>query len=212
MMLRLGLLLVLATGLATAAPPPVPVMPYDSLMEERVVVDGYVDVEEDEYPASFTDAATGITVHWGFDDSLMYVALTGKGKGWMAIGFGSARMDKANMIIGYYADDSVEVSNHIGVGRGHKAVPDSASLLEDEDVDFDDETGAMTVELIYPLRWPGLKGVAVSGLEPGGTYDMVLARNARSVSLAQKHGQKAALRFRLAPLPPKEGPKQEEGN
>lgn len=211
MKLRLGLLTALAAGVVLAAPPPVPVMPYDSLMEERVVVDGYVDTEEDEYPASFANAATGITVHWGFDDSLMYVALTSKGKGWIGAGFGSALMHEANMIIGYYSDDSAEVFNHVGTGRVHKAVPDSAGLIEDADVDFDDETGTMTVEFVYPLRWAGLKGVAVPGLEPGDTYDLILARNARTVSLAEKHGQRAAVRFRLAPLPPKEEPKR-EGN
>ncbi|MEO0085165.1 MAG: hypothetical protein ABIK37_00900 [candidate division WOR-3 bacterium] len=211
MLSRFGLALVAATGAVLAAPPPVPVMPYDSLMDERVVVDGYVDLEDDEYPASFANAATGITVYWGFDDSLMYVAMTGKGKGWMAMGLGSARMNEANMIIGYYADDSAEVFNHVGAGWTHKAVPDSAGLLEDGDVDFDDETGTMTVEFIYPLRWSGLKGVAVSGLDPGDTYDLILARNAKTVSLAQKHGQKAALKFRMAPRPLKQEPVQ-EGN
>lgn len=208
MKLCTGVLFVVAVSWVVAAPPPVPFMPYDSLMDERVVVDGYVDIEDDEYPASFANAATGITVHWGFDDSLMYVALTGKGKGWMAIGFGSARMNGANLIIGYYADDSAEVVNHVGTGWTHRVVPDSVGLLEDGDVDFDDETGTMAVEFIYPLRWTGLKGTAVAGLEPGGTYDLILARNAKTVSMAQKHGQKAALKFRLAPLPPKEEPKQ----
>jgi len=189
------------TAAGLAAQPAMPVMPYDSLMEDRVSVDGYVDLEEDEYPASFANAATGITVHWGFDDSLIYVGLTGKGQGWMGIGFGSARMHEANLIVGYYSDDSAEVFNHVGVNNAHAALPDSVSLLEEEDVDFDDETGTMTVEFVYPRRWPGLKGVAVPGLEPDDVYDLILARNARTVSLGAKHAQKAALKFRLAPVP-----------
>jgi len=177
------------------------IMPYDSLMDERVNVDGYVDLEDEEYPASFRDPATGITVYWGYDDSLIYIALAAKGKGWLAIGFGSPVMNGSNMFIGYYTDDSVLLVNHIGTGRTHGAAKGNDSLLEDWEIDYDDETNTTVVEFVYPLNWAGLKGSAVSGLVPGETYDLILARNPKSPSFAAKHSQKSHQLFRLAPKP-----------
>lgn len=181
--------------------PALPVMPYDSLMDDRVSVDGYIDLEENEYPASFTNAATGLTVYWGYDSEFVYVGVSGKGKGWMAIGFGSPQMHEANMFIGYYSDDSAGVLNHVGRNYAHAAPAGNDSLLEEADIDYDDETGATAMEFIYPRQWTGVKGAAVSGLQPGDIYDLILARNAKTASLGQKHGQKAQLQFRLAEMP-----------
>lgn len=194
--------LFVGAGLAMAAqpvPPHVPVVPYDSLMEDRVNVDGYVDLEEQEYPAHFVNPATGITVYWGFDDSCIYVALTSRGQGWLGIGFGSPTMHESNMVIGFYSDDSAGVVNHIGQQHVHSPVADSLALLEDYDIDFDDETGVTTMEFVYRLNWTGLQGLR--GLEPNDTYDLILARNAKTISLSQTHAQRAQLKFRLAENP-----------
>lgn len=188
------------------------VMPYDSLMDDRVSADGYVDWEDQEYPGNFRDPSTGITVSWGYDDNFIYIALEAKGKGWLAIGFGSPVMDGANMLIGYYTDDSVLLVNHLGKGRTHAGAKGNDSLLEDWDIDYDDETNTTTIEFIYPLNWAGLKGSAIPGLTSGETYDLILARNPRSVSFAAKHGQKSRRIFRLAKKPVLEEikPKQEK--
>ncbi len=187
------------------------IVPYDPDLEEWVSVDGYVDVEENEYPASFRDPVTGITVYWGCDDSLIYVALEAEGKGWLAIGFGSPVMDGANMIIGYYSDDSAMVVNHVGKGKMHRVVSGTAELLVDWDVDYDDETNTTTMEFVYPLDWKGLSGTAIAGIKHGGSYDLILARNAKSVSLSAKHGQKSKYRFQLAPRAVVEEEKQDSG-
>lgn len=181
-------------------------MPYDSLMDDRVSVDGYIDIEEQEYPASFRDPATGITVYWGYDDSLIYVGLEAKGKGWLAIGFGSPVMEGANMFIGYYSDDSAEVINHIGKGKTHSAAKGNGSLFEEWEIDYDDETNTTAMEFIYPLNWTGLKGTAINGLAPGETYDIILARNPKTPSLGAKHSQRSHYTFQLAPKPEKVEP------
>jgi hypothetical protein len=191
-------ILIAAAGRPAAAPA---VVPYDSLMEERVSVDGYVDLEEDEYPASFANPATGITVYWGYDDSCIYVALTSRGKGWLGVGFGSPVMHEANMVVGFYSEESSGVYNVVGQQHVHSPVPESSSVLEEYDIDFDDETGLVTLEFAYPLHWPSVKGTAVSGLEPNDTYDLILARNARTVSLSEQHAQHSQLKFRLAENP-----------
>lgn len=177
------------------------VVPYDSLMEDRVSIDGFVDIEDEEYPGKFSDPATGINVNWGYDDSLIYVALEAKGKGWLAIGFGSPVMDGANMFLGYYTDDSAMVVNYVGVKHTHAPAKGNENLLEDWEVDYDDETNITTVEFAYPLRWEGLKGVKISGLVSGEVYDLILARNPKSPAFTAKHSQKSHYRFTLVAKP-----------
>lgn len=174
-------------------------VPFDSLMDYRVCIDGYIDTEDNEYPASFRDPTTGITVYWGHDDSVIYVGMEVKGKGWMAIGLGSPVMEGSNMIIGYYSDESSMVVNHIGAAKMHRSVSDS--LLEDWEVDYDDETNTTVMEFLYPLRWPKLRGTAISGLFPGKTYDLILARNPKTTSLSAKHTQKSRRVFIIEPNP-----------
>ncbi len=178
------------------------VVPYDDWMDVRVSVDGFVDLEEEEpeYPGKFVDPATGITLYWGYDDSLLYVALEAKGTGWMALGLGSAVMDGANIFIGYYTDDSTLVANHIGKGHKHQPVT-GVDLLEDWEIDYDEETNTMTMEFVYPLDWTGLKGTKVSGLAPGDTFDFILARNPKSASFMAKHARISAGKLMLAPKP-----------
>jgi hypothetical protein len=197
--LSLALFLMTAIGLAQQ----VPLTPYDPTMDERVSVDGFVDLEDEEYPGFFVDKATGLTVHWGFDDSLLYVAVQTKGKGWLAIGFGSAKMHESNMFIGFYSDDSAEVYNHVGANytHGQTQTKDSSELDWDSDIDFDDETGVTTMEFSYPLTFPAYPGLAIPGLAPSDTYDLILAQNTKSISFAAKHTHKSTLRFRMAPRP-----------
>ncbi len=204
--------LVLLAGLALAQE--IPVMPYDSLMEDRVSADGCVEREDEyEYPAELKNPATGITVSWGFDDSLMYLALETRGKGWFGIGFGSPVMNESNMIIGFYTDDSAEVYNMVGKEHSHTPPIHVDSLLLDWDIDFDDETGVTAFEVIYPLKWHGegapetfapaefLKEAAIPGLAPGDLFDLILAQNTKSVSFMAKHTHRAGLKFKLAENP-----------
>ncbi len=193
-----------------SAKSPTLVVPYDSLMEDRVSIDGYVDIEEEEYPGKFSDPTTGITVYWGYDDSLIYIALEAKGKGWLGIGLGSPVMDGANIIIGYYTDDSAAVANLVGSKHTHAPVKGDVGLLDDWEVDYDDETNLTAVEFAYRLKWPGIKGVRVSELVPGDTYSLILARNPKSPLFTIKHTQKSVHRFTLGLKPePPPAPKPE---
>lgn len=199
---QFALLLGVALALASAQT----VIPYDSLMDTRVGIDGLIDNEDGrEYPATYADKASGLTAHWGFDDSLIYVGLETKGRGWVAIGFGSAKMNESNMLIGYYTDDSTEVVNRVGAGHTHARSPQSDTVIREAEIDFDDETGVTTMEFVYPLQFPTGEALAVPGLAPGGTYDVILAQNTKSVSLNAKHTHLSALKVKLADRPqPKE--------
>jgi hypothetical protein len=198
----------LLLGAALAFASAQPVIPYDSLMDTRVGVDGVIDNEDGrEYPATYIDKASGLTVHWGFDDSLIYVGLETRGRGWLAIGFGSPTMDKSNMIAGYYTDDSTEVMNQVGAEHSHARSPQSDTIIREADIDFDEDTGITTMEFIYPLQFPTGGALAVPGLAPGGTYDIVLAQNTKSVSLNAKHTNRSTLKVKLADKPQ---PKKQE--
>lgn len=209
----------------------IPVVPYDSLMEDRVSVDGYVDREENEYPAQLKSPATGLTVSWGFDDSMVYIALETRGRGWMAIGFchrmtgssdslGAPGMDEANIIAGFCTDDSAEVYNVVGKDHAHEVAGHADSFDLEWEVDYDDETRVTTLEFAYPLKWQGegapaafagneaLKHAAIPGLEPGDTYDLILAQNTKSVSLRDKHTHRTRLKFRLAENPRRPAPSE----
>jgi len=179
-----------------------PVIPYDSLMDVRVGIDGVIDNEDGrEYPATYSDKASGLTANWGFDDSLIYVGLVTKGRGWLAIGFGSPAMNESNMIIGYYTEDSTEVMNHVGAKHVHAGSPQSDSAIREAEIDQDEETGVTTMEFTYPLHFPAGATLAVPGLAPGGTYDVILAQNTKSVSLNAKHTNLSALKVKLADRP-----------
>ena len=198
MIKQFALLLGAALALASAQP----VIPYDSLMDTRVGIDGVIDNEDGrEYPATYKDKASGLTVHWGFDDSLIYVGLETKGRGWLAVGFGSPQMNGSNMMIGYYTDDSTEVMNQVGGNHTHVRSPQSDSAIREAEIDFDEETGVTTMEFIYPLQFPAGETLAVPGLAPGGTYDVVLAQNTKSVSLSAKHTNFSTLKVKLADKP-----------
>jgi len=198
MLRQSALLFGAALALATAQP----VIPYDSTLVDRVGIDGVIDNDEGrEYPATYKDKASGLTVHWGYDDSLIYVGLETKGRGWLAIGFGSARMNESNIIIGYYTEDSTEVMNQVGANHAHARSPQSDSAIQEAEIDRDEETGVTTMEFAYPLHFAAGEALAVPGLAPGGTYDIILAQNTKSVSLSAKHTNFNALKVKLADKP-----------
>ncbi len=202
--------LLLGATLALAAAQPV--IPYDSVMDDRVGIDGMIDNEEGpEYPATYRDKASGLTVHWGFDDSLIYIGLETRGRGWLAIGFGSPKMHGSNMILGYYTEDSTEVVNEIGARYTHARAPQSDSTIREAEIDFDEETGVTPLEFVYPLQFPAGKGeaLAIPALTPGGTYDVILAQNTKSIALNAKHTNSSTLKVKLAEIPPKPEPQPE---
>ncbi|HTW92406.1 MAG TPA: DOMON domain-containing protein [bacterium] len=203
---RFALPLAVLGALAVCRAQKLPVIPYDSTMQDRVLIDGQIDNDDgQEYPATFLDKASGLTVNWGFDDSLIYVGLQTKGRGWMAIGFGSPEMNESNMIIGYYTDSSNEVVNQIGAGHAHAQSPQSESAIRESEIEYDEETGITTMEFTYPLKFPSGQGLAISALVPGQTCDIILAQNTKTASLSAKHTNYSTLKVKLAdkPLPAK---------
>lgn len=93
------------------------ILPY---VEEPIVdVDGVVSNEE--YPVSFMDPETGLTLSWLHNGTDMYLAISGEIFGWLSFGYGSrnAGMDGSNIIIGSVISDSSLVLDEVGVGHNH---------------------------------------------------------------------------------------------
>jgi hypothetical protein len=145
-------------------------MPYDPEMESLVDVDGSID--PDEYPESFYNEPTLITVYWGCDDSLMYIGLKAPACAWLAMGFGSAKREGANLIIGKITEDSIEVGNYLGTKEGYKLLGDEEDRIVEWEIDEEEDT--VTMEFIYPLVFPAESGMAVTKLEHGKVYNFTL--------------------------------------
>jgi hypothetical protein len=145
-------------------------MPYDPDMENLVDVDGSID--EDEYPESFYNEPTMVTVYWGCDDSLMYIGLKAPVCAWLSIGFGSPKREGSNLIIGKISEDSIEIGNYLGTKDGYKYIGGENDLIRDWEID--DEEDTVTMEFIYPMTFPTESGMAVEKIEHGKTYNFTL--------------------------------------
>lgn len=146
-------------------------VPYDPMIDDLVSIDGAV--EEDEYPESFFDERTGMTVNWGCDDSLIYVGLVAPVTGWIAVGFGSLNRDSANIILGFTNDDTADCVNFLGVKEGLKQLPS-----EPEEWEIDEDNDTTTLEFSYPLVFSETAGMAIKRLEHGKVYKFILETNA----------------------------------
>jgi len=72
-------------------------------------------IGESEYRNSMIDAATGMSVHWQNDDSILYVGLVAPGTGWLSIGFGPERMMQgADIIIAAIVKGELTIEDHYG--------------------------------------------------------------------------------------------------
>jgi hypothetical protein len=105
------LLLLLVPGLLYAGKKEVQKIPV--VAQSQAKVDGVI--AKGEYLSSFTDAKTGIIVHWQADSANLYCALQSPGQGWLSIGFGSGGMNGAVMIIAYQAGEGTwTAEEHLG--------------------------------------------------------------------------------------------------
>ncbi|MEO0114260.1 MAG: hypothetical protein ABIK93_02150 [candidate division WOR-3 bacterium] len=154
----------------TAQPVDTMFMPYEPDLEEVIDIDG--TIEPDEYPESFYDEATLITVAWGCDDSLIYVGLKAPKCAWLAIGFGSPKREGSNLIIAKIAEDSIEIGNYLGTKEDYKLIGGEEDYIREWEIDEEEDT--VTLEFIYPMNFPAESGMAITKLEHGKVYNFTL--------------------------------------
>jgi len=120
LIISIFILIILASGLTQFIyGEDIVIIPYNK--NPSVVIDGKILPNEYDSNVS-TD--NGMTIYWTHDGKNLYVGLKSPGKGWLAIGFGSATMDGANIIIGYIDDSTGEVHIRDDTGIGHTHKPD----------------------------------------------------------------------------------------
>lgn len=126
------------------------IVPY--VKESRVVLDGVVRLGE--YGGSFLDPATGMSVNWEHNGTVLKVGLVMRCLGWLSLGIGSqgTRMDGSNMIIGYVDKSGVtSVVDEVGVGRQH--YPDTQKGGKNDILAYagGQAAGNITIEFEIPL-------------------------------------------------------------
>ncbi len=148
------------------------VIPYEKT--PKVIIDGRIGVNE--YPYSYLNRETGITVYWVHDGEKMYVALVSPGRGWVGIGFGpkGVGMQGANELLFYVKDSTGETFSSDNYGEGHLHFPDTSrggsnDIIKSAGTQNESFT---VIEFIFPLS-SGDK--FDHDFKLGGTYGFNLA-------------------------------------
>jgi len=154
------LLMLLVPGLLYAGKKEVQKIPAVARSEAKV--DGVI--AQGEYQSSFTDAKTGITVHWQADSANLYCALQSPGQGWLSIGFGSGGMNGAVMIIAYQTGEGVwAAEEHLGKAFFRHARAENPRLIAARAGVVDGHT---TMEFCLPLSLSTGKTINSAGELP----------------------------------------------
>jgi thiol-disulfide isomerase/thioredoxin len=143
-------------------------------------------VGQKEYSQSLVLADGKYTIYWKNDDQYLYMALKGKTKGWVAIGFEpTRRMKDADMVFGWVKDSEVTVLDLYSTGSFGPHPPDEElggtnDLLE---AGGKEEGGYTTIEF---KRKMNTKDKYDKILTPGKTLNFIWAMATRD-SLTTKH-------------------------
>ncbi len=125
-------------------------IPYVS--DSHVTVDGVVN--PGEYGGAFQDPATGMSIHWEHNGTVLRVGMGMQCQGWLSVGFGpvGTKMDGSNMIIGYVnAAGLSSVLDEVGVARQH--YPDTERGGTNDVLAYAgvQASGNTTIEFEFPL-------------------------------------------------------------
>lgn len=147
-------------------------MPYEP--SPIVVVEGAIGVNE--YKDSYSEAATGITIHWEHDGVNMYIALESPGTGWVGIAFGptGVGMKDANFVIGYVdASGDLFLEDNFGTGTFSHNTDNSLGGSDNIVSKAGSEVGGKTtIEFVFPLDSGDQYD---QNFSPGGTYGFNVA-------------------------------------
>jgi len=119
------ILVLLSLGLALASAQKLPIG------SSSVKIDGLIS--DKEY--ALTVPLDKMNVYITRTADTLFLAISASTKGWVALGFGSDRMDGARIFIGAVTDGTASVSEQLGRGHGHNQIGDpltvSYGMVED---------------------------------------------------------------------------------
>lgn len=127
------ILALLSLGLASACAQKLPIG------SSSVKIDGLIS--DKEY--ALTVPLDKMTVYVTRTAEALFLGLTAQTRGWVALGFGSERMDGARLFIGTVTDGTASVSQQLGSGHGHRETSDNLPI----DYAIVESSGRTTLEL-----------------------------------------------------------------
>jgi hypothetical protein len=127
------ILVLLSLGLALASAQKLPIG------SSSVKIDGLIS--DKEY--ALTVPLDKMTVYVTRTADALFLGLIAPTRGWVALGFGSDRMDGARLFIGTVTDGTATVSQQLGSGHGHREVSDNLPI----DYAIVESSGSTTLEL-----------------------------------------------------------------
>jgi hypothetical protein len=112
------ILVLLSLGLTLASAQKLPISP------SSVKVDGLIS--DKEYALTVPLEKMTVVVTRTVDT--LHLGLSAQTKGWVALGFGSDRMDGARLFIGNVTDGTASLSQQLGSGHSHKEISDNLAI------------------------------------------------------------------------------------
>jgi hypothetical protein len=171
-------------------------IPY--LPETTPRIDGAIG--QDEYPSLYEDTDTGLLVGLAHNGTTLYVVVQSPGTGWVGVGFGSATMDRANLVVGYVDDRTGETYIFDETGVGHTHQPDVELGGADDILKYSgaQSEGKTTLEFAIPLS----SGDPLDGeIRPGELLTVLVAYHPTEDDLSAYHLNKyAILNARVEPV------------
>lgn len=127
------ILILLSLGLTLASAQKLPITP------SSVNVDGLIS--EKEY--ALTVPLEKMTVVITRTADTLFIGLSAQTKGWVALGFGSERMDGAHLFIATVSDGTASLSQQLGSGHSHKEISENLAI----DYAIVEDSGRTTLEM-----------------------------------------------------------------
>jgi hypothetical protein len=151
-----------------------------SLTPSSVNIDGLIS--DKEY--ALTVPLEKMTVYVRRTADTLFLGLSAQTKGWVALGFGSERMDGARLFIGTVIDGTASLSQQLGKGHGHREISDNLTI----DYAIVEDSGRTTLEIALKTA----DAIAV-----GQTELQVLAAFGSSDQITAYHSAREPITFQL---------------
>ena len=187
----------IVTPVPDPAPSPVPVsVADDEISSSTPIVDGIIHTGEYAHAME----ADGFRVYWTNTATVLRMGLFSPGTGYVAIGLDpDRRMQGANFILGAVRNGRTEVRDDYGTGLlSHSADIDNGGSSDILAYAGRELNGQTTIEFIIPLD----SGDPLDKpLEPGNTYEILVAFHDTDDSFSARHSQRGSGELRLDMAP-----------
>jgi len=167
---------------------------FENFPIDNITIDG--KIEKNEYPFSYFDNVTGITLYWHNDSVYLYIGFKSQASGWTAIGFNPERLMKdANIILFTIVNENTIARDDFGTSNfTHSSDEELGGNFDITEYAGMKENNTTTVEFVMPLD-SGDKYDRV--LEPNVSYSLILAVNLTNTDFSSKHSKRSSTIIKL---------------